>query len=530
MKPTVRRVVVAALLTAQLLTLLLILATSGRISADAEAEHTETLLDRAAAEAVDHTRDYLEPADSLVATTADMIATGAVDTGALERAFLGELDRTPQLASVYVGADDGSFFFVSREGPGYLVKTIRIDGSDRVVELVHLDHDLEVIDTELTPDDPFDPRERPWFREAIADGTTTAGWTDPYVFYTSEQLGVTASAAVVDGDDRLVVVGADIELGSLSIFLQSLRIGPTGGSLIIDDMHTVLAHPDPSLVQDTSGETPATVHVGDFADPVTRAAVGALVAEGTTEVATAVFATDEGSAQAAFRTIGVGEGTWTVGVHASEGALVRSLSNARSDERLLMIGIGLVSLVLLAAVAFPASRPLAHLEHRATTDSLTGLLNRGTILEHGDRIAAEPGMHATIMIDLDNFKLINDTHGHPVGDEVIREVANRITGVLRSTDQAGRIGGEEFLVILGDTTPTLAHEVAERVRSAIRSQPVTTSAGQLEMTSSIGLAVATGPTDLQHSLAVADTALLEAKHEGRDRLVSGGVVPEPASS
>ncbi len=180
MKTTVRRVVVAGLLTAQLVTVLLIVVTSGRISSEAEVRHGVALLDTAAAEAVDHTRDYLAPAGSLVATTADMIDQGIVDTAALERAFVGELDRTPQLSGVYVGTDDGSFFFVTREDDGYLVKTISVDGGQRRVELRRIGADGTRGPAELDPFDTFDPRERPWFQNASIGSPREVEWTAPY--------------------------------------------------------------------------------------------------------------------------------------------------------------------------------------------------------------------------------------------------------------------------------------------------------------------------------------------------------------
>jgi diguanylate cyclase (GGDEF)-like protein len=530
-KTTVRRVVVAGLLTAQLVTVLLIVLASGRISSDAEARHGVALLDTAAAEAVDHTRDYLAPAGSLVATTADMIDQGTIDTAALERAFLGELNRTPQLSGVYVGTDDGSFFFVAREDGGYLVKTISIDGDERRVELRRIGTDGTRSPVELVLDDPFDPRERPWFENASLEDPRAVEWTAPYVFYTSAQLGVSASAAARSADGRLAVVGADIELGSLSDFLATLRIGATGRAVIVNQANMVIAHPDSSLVQERSDAGTAVVAVPDLDDPRARAAIGSLITAGANEDPQSTdFETPDGPGQAAFRTLAVGDETWTVAVHADRGAFVQGLSDARGEERLLMIAVGLISVILLAVIAFPATRSLTRLERRATLDALTGLLNRGTILDQGAQIANRAGLHAAIMIDLDRFKLINDTHGHQVGDEVIHEVGQRIMGALRSDDRAGRIGGEEFLVVLGATTPSRAREVADRIRRSIRGEVISTTVGPLEITASVGLGLAVGPTTLQRTLAVADTALMEAKHEGRDQVVSGGLAGETASA
>ena len=140
-KGTTRRFVVGGLLAAQLLTVLVIVIATGRITERAKADHTSVMLDRAAAEAADHTRQYLVPAGSVVSAAADLIDGGAVDMRALERLFVGELQRSPQLSAVYVGGDDGSFFFVTRAGDGYLAQSTKwlhfglgaLDRIDRVV-------------------------------------------------------------------------------------------------------------------------------------------------------------------------------------------------------------------------------------------------------------------------------------------------------------------------------------------------------------------------------------------------------------
>jgi len=524
MKTTQRRFVVAGLLTVQLATVLLVLFASGRLTADAEADHTVALLETAASEAVDHTRDYVAPAASLVATTADMVDGGTIDAAALERAFLGELERSPQLSSVYLGGDDGSFFFVTRTVEGFSMKRIEVAGDQRTVTIEEIAPDGSRGIVEQVADDTFDPRERPWFQDAVRGGSTDVDWTAPYVFFTSGELGVSASAAVTTSDGMLVVVGADIELGALSTLLAGLRIGPTGGAVIVDQTDTVIAHPDARLVQSDGADT---VSASELDDARSRAVIGSMISAGPSSASDSTrFESSEGSGIAASRTLLVGDQRWTVAVHADHGALVESLTDARRDERLLMTLVGLLGFALLALVAFPATRPLARLERRAKLDALTGLLNRGTILERGTQIAKEPDLHAAIMIDLDRFKTINDTYGHQVGDEVIHAVGQRIASALRGSDCAGRVGGEEFLVVIGDTTPTKAIEVATRVHQAIGATTVGTTVGQLEITASVGLGIAVGPAELQRTLAVADTALLEAKETGRDCVVSGGMASE----
>ncbi|MDH3235753.1 MAG: PleD family two-component system response regulator [Alphaproteobacteria bacterium] len=159
----------------------------------------------------------------------------------------------------------------------------------------------------------------------------------------------------------------------------------------------------------------------------------------------------------------------------------------------------------------------------ALTDALTGLYNRryfDTHFETQIRHAADSGKSlALLMLDLDRFKTINDTHGHNVGDEVLRETARRLASNLRTVDMVARFGGEEFAIVMPDTTPEIALSAAERLRARIGDTPFSVSsdaATEITVTTSIGLAVASRHPDATDLLKRADYALYAAKRAGRD--------------
>jgi len=162
---------------------------------------------------------------------------------------------------------------------------------------------------------------------------------------------------------------------------------------------------------------------------------------------------------------------------------------------------------------------------RAQTDALTGLPNRRHFFEQGLKAAAAAGPEAVLsalLLDIDHFKAINDGFGHPVGDEVLRELASRCRGLLRAHDLMARIGGEEFAILLPGTRPGEAMDIAERLRAAFSGVPVATQAGPVLMTISLGGAVLSAAGEsFEGLLKRADVALYEAKHGGRDRVVFG---------
>jgi diguanylate cyclase (GGDEF)-like protein len=160
----------------------------------------------------------------------------------------------------------------------------------------------------------------------------------------------------------------------------------------------------------------------------------------------------------------------------------------------------------------------------ALVDSLTRLWNRGAILEilevefsRAKRRGVSTGL---IMADLDNFKRINDTYGHPAGDTVLLETAHRIRTSLRSSDAAGRYGGEEFLIVLPEVDLALASEIAERIRASLVVDNIITPRGIISVTFSLGVGVIPGNKDirLESVISQVDKALYQAKNEGRNRM------------
>lgn len=164
------------------------------------------------------------------------------------------------------------------------------------------------------------------------------------------------------------------------------------------------------------------------------------------------------------------------------------------------------------------------LEQRVTHDALTGLLNRPAIFDilHKQILRAKRGGFgiAVIMIDIDHFKNINDTCGHPAGDTVLCEIANRLTQSARSHEYIGRYGGEEFLAIISPFSQEGAVKAAERFRKAIANEEINTNQTLIPVTISLGVAIATGEESLDEHLLLqrADDALYQAKHKGRNRV------------
>ena len=163
----------------------------------------------------------------------------------------------------------------------------------------------------------------------------------------------------------------------------------------------------------------------------------------------------------------------------------------------------------------------------ASHDRLTGLYNRLALMELMDHHLAlarrRQSPLALLMLDIDHFKVVNDQHGHLVGDEVLRQVAQRAQTRLRSADMLARFGGEEFLTLLPATTIEGARAVAEDIRRAVGDQPMVVNGVSIPVTISIGVHASIpteGPTAAESMIDRSDQALYQAKHQGRNRVVA----------
>ena len=185
----------------------------------------------------------------------------------------------------------------------------------------------------------------------------------------------------------------------------------------------------------------------------------------------------------------------------------------------LLTGWGIFSLI----VALEQARHRAHVQ--SITDSLTGRANRRHFVHTAQQAIDLAQRHhwplALLMLDIDHFKSVNDTHGHSTGDQVLVEVARRCAQCLRTTDLLARWGGEEFVVLLPNTPLEHARQLAERIREAVAvSAQLSAPAGAVRVTISMGAAgmSAGEPMTLDALVQAADQALYKAKRAGRNRV------------
>jgi diguanylate cyclase (GGDEF)-like protein len=187
----------------------------------------------------------------------------------------------------------------------------------------------------------------------------------------------------------------------------------------------------------------------------------------------------------------------------------------------------LESLVVLASLAFENARLYREAQELAVTDGLTRLMLRRPLMERLDqelkRAAEQSAPFSLVMMDIDHFKAVNDTYGHPAGDSVLREAAAIVKRSVRDVDVCGRYGGEEFVVLLPQTPLEGARLVAERIREAVASRGFELRGEKRTVTVSLGVATAPAHgTEARALIGAADEALYQSKQGGRDRVTLAG--------
>ena len=261
----------------QFIAIVFVVSTSYVSSERAMLEHARGLMDEAGANAAEHTKRFLEPATEITEQARRMLDNGLVSTTEpeeMERYFFQLLRTETQLSGIYYGDEEGNFVYVmNSDGPGpYRTKFITINGEERTTEYIWRDKEFDVVERSFDDNDIFEARARPWYIEARQLGSRV--WTDPYIFFSSQQPGITVAAPIQDDANQLHgVVGIDLDIADISLFLSDMTIGDSGAAFILSDNGRVIAHPDPARISTRKEDgTLGFIGINDFSDPIVRAA------------------------------------------------------------------------------------------------------------------------------------------------------------------------------------------------------------------------------------------------------------------
>ncbi len=236
------RLLLLGLFLLQLLTVSVVLLTTQSYHQQVLTEHAREVMNHVAKAAETDLRQQIAPAQHITSLLSDQLEQKVIsmdDPIRLEQSLITLLRSEPQLSGIFVGRPDHSFLFVKRIPEGFFRKWIHFTKGLRQVDIVRRRSDLQAYEHLIDSKDVFDPTKRPWYKLAIEK---TAGiWTEPYIFFTSQQLGITAAQARRTPGGKLIeVIGVDVQFNDLSKYLSRLPVGTTGQAFLVTDQNQLI--------------------------------------------------------------------------------------------------------------------------------------------------------------------------------------------------------------------------------------------------------------------------------------------------
>lgn len=526
----------SALLCLQAITFIVMLSIAHLGGEDAYLNHVKRLMKAVATESIQNVDSLLSPAENLVVVAASLLekeASKVVPDGDMEKFFFQNIRVNTSFAGMFFGATNGDFLYVTRANPKdasseFLTKIITNDpDGSRKTQLISRVQSFKETRRQFVEDE-YDPRVRPWFK-ALEKGSIM--WTQPYVYHTSQLPGVTVSVPVLNASGEAIgVLGLDIEVSNLSNYLSKNELSANSIALIATDDDRMVAHTDLDLILKPSLKDDDSHHLAklkEMDDDCIDSAVLALKNQGlpfvSDEIREVNFQHEGQRHHAVFNSYNKLGVNWTVIVISPESDFMSNIRKAQIKQIVFAI-IGSLLLTLLAfIVALRVLKPVKELQERVLRNQLTGLYNRRALDQIGLRALKESHSKGQIVsvaiIDIDRFKVINDTFGHSVGDEVLISVSHRLEQVLKKTDLLVRYGGEEFVVMLFGADIEMANIICKRLQHSVKGSNIETESGSIPVAVSIGVSeIKADDESYRAALDLADQALYIAKRNGRDQV------------
>ncbi len=505
--------------------------------------------------------------------TANAIASGQIDLNneqVLGRNFWKQILTFPNTTFHYIGTTNGEFYTARRLASGEVQVGLANQATNQQINYFTPDQNGDRLKlAEIIPN-RFDPRTRPWYKAAVKAGRPT--WTKIYRHFVTKGLTISATQPIYSQQgDLLGVVSTDFVFLQVNQFLRSLKIGKSGQTFIMEKTGELISTSTDDPIFTIRGQVTDHILAQNSKNDVIRFAAQQIIKDQQSlKISTKTEIEFEVKGVKYFAQVSpltdqfgidwliivilpeadfmekIQQNTQTtiiicaiaIGLSALIGIyvarqitkpilkLANAVSNlANQEDGVIIPEEGIEELQILAKSFNTMSSQLEStfidLHHSAYHDSLTNLPNRSAFLfSLENRIAhrqVEPDyLFALLFLDLDRFKLVNDSLGHLIGDLLLVNVAKRLESCLRKTDMLSRFGGDEFIILLHEIPHIdFAKQFAERLQKVL-SQPFELDGNQIYTSASIGIVSPLNSTGSpQDLLRDADIALYQAKQDGK---------------
>ena len=344
--------------------------------------HMRDIMENISDLTLEQSYNHLSKAKSAASLAKQLLSSNVVTSDnegirALERYFFDQLSIYPHLAGIYVGTPEGNFFYVSRYEElvkdGFRTKIIRHTPEGRRTELIYRNNNFNLMTREEDPDDPYDPRTRPWFKNVLEH--KHVAWTNPYIFYTSQKPGITIAGPSYDEKGELKgIVGVDIEIAELSLFVSKLRVGKSGKAFILNRNSDVIAYENlgKHIVGKNNGEGLRLPKVNELKDIIAKKAFDSVHwqhdAEGNLELTASTFASFDHNGDkylSMFTPFPAERLPWIIGVYLPEDDYLGTIKSNRFFNIIATVVISIIASILGLIFAQKIIRPVERLAEEA---------------------------------------------------------------------------------------------------------------------------------------------------------------------
>ena len=487
-----------------------------------------TLLKNTTTESKRHTENFLLSAEKQVVLGAKLAKNNVLSAGnieALEDYFISQLEVNPNIAGIYSANTKGGFFFVSRstnlDKGKYRVKVISINGELTTSTIWWRNPGSEKNNTTVLPDDDYDPRTRPWFIETQQSKNPV--WTEPYIFFTTQRLGITTARFLEDSSGQDIgAVGVDLEIIELAKFLSELSASRYGESFITTSEGLLIA--SPSLYDQYKNSTDyVELKISNITDSNNELAKRAYAAVLNDEEESKFEFNKQKYLVESMQLKLSDDKSWLIDSYSNENEFLTEIRKSELQKYIFAALIALFSVILAWFLARNSWKPIDRLEDKANRDQLTNLYNRRRLdLKAVSMVTRSLSLKQPLsiaIIDIDHFKPVNDTYGHDVGDQILKAFASRLLNQKRPLDLLARFGGEEFVLVMPNTTAELAQSIVDNERVAMSNRPYDVDGITLKISFSAGVAELHEDLNTYNLLMkAADKALYRSKEHGRNQV------------
>jgi len=356
--------------------------------------------------------------------------------------------------------------------------------------------------SEIITDASFNAELRPWHQPA--QSSPGAAFSQPYYEYTTNTLAISCVKAIRENGTIIGYVSADISLARLPQIMQTFVIGKNGRSILLTDKGTAVFTYENPMNRELISVSTLTPYIGPLKNGESDYLEITLNNKD-------YFLT--------YQTIDING--WGILQLIDKDEMMEPFQNTMNLMLYIFLFGCLVSMMIVVINILDHRRIQSKLNLEATTDFLTGIQNRKYFLRHAEKIFITAKRNqqqlSLLMIDIDQFKGINDSHGHDIGDLVLKSTAAELAKILRGEDLFCRLGGDEFAILLQGAGPSVTQAIARRMIDGISQMSIASEKGPLSISISIGIACMDHhDPNFAFLLKRADQALYRAKNSGRN--------------